>query len=643
MGHKAGTAKGGWKHLAFLAAPLSLALALRLWRITAQSFWFDEGWTSWAISRSWSAMFDLLARDNHPPLYFTLLRLWAAVFGSSDLALRGFSALADLGTVAILFALGRRFWNPVVGFLAALVAAVSPPLVMYAQEARMYASLACLVALATYSLGRLAESDRPVQRRWLGLYLVSMAAALYTHHEAWLAFGAQMLFALALGIARRQKGPLIGGLLVILLYLPCLPLTIRQLVTARGMTWKPLLQPQQVLRDFWLFLNLGNAWQSGAVPRITWGPLFLIAAGLGLGWRSSPRNWLLLAFSLALPVLLTCAIASRVAFYVARYLLFVAPFYYLLLAVGAWEVVSLFPQRIRWAAAPALALLLATVALPMGRELVRYYRGQGPLKADFRAVAAHIEGAARPGDGLALVQTAPAFLHYYRGDLAWEAFPSISMEDYVSSEEEVARKLKAIARPGAVVWWVGYDQNVADPQNLVEAQLREHGNYWDEAWWHATQAQQPIRVAAYVIKDTGFGPEPRTPVGANFKGQLELTDYHIQRDWKGNIFVALWWKVLAKPDRDFIAFVHLLDSDGKIIAQGDRIPMNNLFPVSRWRPGQIWRDEHKLKVSKDLDLSQCQLRLGLCWGEKGENQLEIIAGPGKGEPFLIVPAQSSPW
>ena len=129
------------KKLALAGLILLMAFLLRARGITTQSFSFDEGWTSWAISLGWGEMIDLLARDNHPPLYFLLLRGWAAAFGQSDLALRGFSLVADLGTVILVYLLGKKLWNEEVGLLAMAIAAFSPPLIMYAQEAHMYSCL----------------------------------------------------------------------------------------------------------------------------------------------------------------------------------------------------------------------------------------------------------------------------------------------------------------------------------------------------------------------------------------------------------------------------------------------------------------------------------------------------------------------
>ncbi len=618
-------------------ALVALALALRLVRLAAQSFWYDEGWTSWAINQSWRGMMDLLARDNHPPLYFVLLRPWAAVLGHGDAALRAFSILPDLGTVALLYALGRRLWSTGVGAVAALLAAISPPLVMYAQEARMYSLVAGLVVAATYCLAGMSTAAATTRRRWALLYALCMAGALYSHHDAWLAFGAQGAILLILAARRRDRLPLVAGALVVVLYLPLLPLTLHQIGVARGMGYKPHIPPLLMLEDLWLFLNLGTAVAGQAPNPLTQGGVALAAAGLALGWRLGKGRLGLLVLGMALPILAACAVQSRMAFYTDRYLLFLAPFYALLMALGAWALAAPLAGRARWLGALALALLVALPAAPMGYALLRYYRGQGPLKADFRAVAAHLEEAARPGDALVLVGTGPPLLQYYHGGLAWQCLPEISVEDYVSDEQEIVRKLKAIAKPGATIWWVGCGWDIVDPQGLVEAQLRAHCTFWDERGWQASPAQTPIRVAAYVVRDTDFAPLPRTAIGAGF-GPVRLTAYGLQRDSKHRLHVALWWHTLTCPEIDYNVFVHLIDAEGNILAQGDRVPLNPYYSIRDWRPGQVWFDNHTLRLPDGADVGGLRLRIGLSRGAKGLEQLRVVDGPWRGQSYIIVPA-----
>src|SRR5690349_1883038 len=72
---------------------LALALALRLYRLGAQSLWLDEGGT-WAevtgrTGKGWLALLgELFSKDAAYPLYHLLLRAWVTLAGDSEWALR---------------------------------------------------------------------------------------------------------------------------------------------------------------------------------------------------------------------------------------------------------------------------------------------------------------------------------------------------------------------------------------------------------------------------------------------------------------------------------------------------------------------------------------------------------------------------
>src|SRR3954469_10079045 len=94
-----------------------LALLPRLYRLDAQSLWLDEGGT-WSevtgrTGKGWLALLgELWSKDAGYPLYHILLKIWVAVAGDSEWALRFPSALAGAATVAVMYyatcELGRR-------------------------------------------------------------------------------------------------------------------------------------------------------------------------------------------------------------------------------------------------------------------------------------------------------------------------------------------------------------------------------------------------------------------------------------------------------------------------------------------------------------------------------------------------------
>src|SRR4029079_4732359 len=81
---------------------LAAGLALRLYRLGAQSLWLDEGAT-WAevtgrTGKGWLALRgELFSKDAAYPLYHIMLKVWVGLVGDSEWALRLPSALAGGG------------------------------------------------------------------------------------------------------------------------------------------------------------------------------------------------------------------------------------------------------------------------------------------------------------------------------------------------------------------------------------------------------------------------------------------------------------------------------------------------------------------------------------------------------------------
>lgn len=74
--------------------------------------------------------------------------------------------------------------------------------------------------------------------------------------------------------------------------------------------------------------------------------------------------------------------------------------------------------------------------------------------------------------------------------------------------------------------------------------------------------------------------------------------------------VTLYWRVIAPLAEDYVVFAHLLDGTGSLIAQGDGPPLNNDYPTSYWRSGEMLIDPHVIALTDDLPID-AHLQVGL--------------------------------
>jgi 4-amino-4-deoxy-L-arabinose transferase-like glycosyltransferase len=211
---------------AWLVVALLIGLLLRLPELGSRPMWYDEAFSVLFSSTGPKSMLygtltpvEGVAADVHPLLYYTILWGWMKIAGTSALAVRSLSVLIGLGIIVVGWRLALNLFNRRAADLSAVLLAISPFEIHYAQEARMYALLALLCLLTALFYQRGISSGR--WRDWIGFGLFA-GLSMYAHI---LAGG----FLLSLGIAwliwhrfRRAKQFLAGVGLAILMYAPWL-------------------------------------------------------------------------------------------------------------------------------------------------------------------------------------------------------------------------------------------------------------------------------------------------------------------------------------------------------------------------------------------------------------------------------------
>lgn len=114
--------------------------------------WYDElvSYKEASHSDLLSTIIYTLKTDVHLPVYPALLHLWSKIFSFSDVALRAFSALFGVLTVAAAYLAGRELKSKEAGMWCAGVFAINSFMIYYSQEVRLYSLLIFLITLLTY-------------------------------------------------------------------------------------------------------------------------------------------------------------------------------------------------------------------------------------------------------------------------------------------------------------------------------------------------------------------------------------------------------------------------------------------------------------------------------------------------------------
>lgn len=497
--------------LATIGLFVLIAFAVRAVSLDAQSLWRDEVDALRFATVPWSKMLSTFTRPGwNGPLYFLLLRGWVTLAGTSEYAMRFFSLTFGVLCVPLVYTLGRRLFNWLVGLLTALLVATSPYLTWYGQEVKMYTLVPALALLALYGLRRAIEGGG---WHWWVVQVVATSLAFYSHILTALLIPVQVLLYFAWwSQARRQW---VGALISLAcLTLPYLPLVVWQaslVLQTRETGFYPysLSEMVHILLNGWSTGLLGWGWPWGAVlmgALAVWG---LVSPTLPM--RGGRTGRLALLAWLATPLLAVWLISLRQPLFTDRYLIWAAPAFYLLVALR----LASFWRFGGWGRC-VVVFLVSIILVLNGSNL--WQQATTSLKSDFRAAAAYIanyhtsNGPAAlqaPDEGeytytmyLPLVVTDRhafdaliifqipygryTFDYYFPADeYPWAEglYTNHRAPDgsYLMSEQEAAYRMREMTAGYNLVWLVATETRMWDERGLVQAWLEANGERVDEA------------------------------------------------------------------------------------------------------------------------------------------------------------------
>lgn len=124
---------------------------------------------------------------------------------------------------------------------------------------------------------------------------------------------------------------------------------------------------------------------------------------------------------------------------------------------------------------------------------------------------------------------------------------------------------------------------------------------------------------------------PENPTHYTFGNLIVLDGYTLKMD--SNLDITLFWERAAPIPGDYTVFVHILDSNGKILAQQDQQPMKGANPTSLWAAHEQVVDPYLFELGPD----SAQIEVGLYSAETGA-RLGVLDASGRAiGDHLILP------
>ncbi|HTP08686.1 MAG TPA: hypothetical protein VMP08_10570 [Anaerolineae bacterium] len=77
--------------------------------------------------------------------------------------------------------------------------------------------------------------------------------------------------------------------------------------------------------------------------------------------------------------------------------------------------------------------------------------------------------------------------------------------------------------------------------------------------------------------------------------------------------IAATWSAQQPIQKPYTIFIHLLDAQGRLIAQYDGMPVNAAWPTTCWQPQHAFSDQYRLTLPADITPGDYRLSLGFYW------------------------------
>lgn len=615
-----------------LVAIVLVSFALRVFRLDAQSLWYDEAFSVYLAHFDLAEITTRTAADIQPPLYYYLLNLWIVLAGDSEFAVRFVSLVFGVLTVPLMFVTARRLFNRIAALIGAFIAMLSPLYLWYSQEARMYTLITFLLLLSSYAMLR-ALSPSPskgdysprsgakwggwAEGKWWALFALANIFAMYTHYFAFVVIAFQFLFSAycLLHSAYRSNFKYYASqiglafLAIIFAFLPWLP-NVNARFGQDASYWRGELKLDEAVRHIFINFTVGESVLEAQGQWIAVGWLICLVVG-SVSWivasrksqaasRQSPEKIsqspnhpiIFLILYLVIPLGLLLFLFSRNPKFNARYLMIASPAFFLLLSAGLASFLSFARSSnvfARFASFAFIALTSAFILLTSAFAIRNAYFDTAFTKADFRGVANYIQQNIAPNEAIILTSghLFPAFNYYYKGDARQIRLPDDATlnADHVLGYD-AATVLNQTAAGARGAWVVLWQDEVVDPNGIVPLLLSSRGKEQkiESSFWQVKLRHWTLQPNAKFSTQ----PEPGFKSEANFKNEIKLLGYDVPTPTPADVGASfnLYFQALGSLDDDYLVSLRVRDAQGNLWGKLDRRPAGYNYPSMRWKKGE---------------------------------------------------------
>lgn len=406
-----------------------ISLAISFYTLTRQSIRLDEAQSLWVAAKTIPGILAYISMDVHVPLYELILHSWLQIFGINIIWARILSYIFFIASLPVLYFVSRQATSKTIALLTVMLYSLSPFIVWYSFEARMYTLFTLVTCISHYFFLKIIKTNG--QRGEVG-YFFSTLLGLFTHYFFTLLILSQIVY-LFIWIQDKKseqwvifeeyKPKELLKNIFIPLFLAGLffvPWGIYFIIQGAAAATQPLIPPSSVYNLLQTVINFLFGFQSATVQTLLialW-PLSVIPIFFIFSKRKAeiPFNNIKYFIVVTLfPIILVFVISFIKPVFLIRYLIFTAPSFFI---IFSWILFQLSRQI-------SQALLVLFAFIMLGFLFFQNASNATPVKEDYRGAANYISKKASAGDVIAISSpfTIYPFEYYYKGQAVIETIP----------------------------------------------------------------------------------------------------------------------------------------------------------------------------------------------------------------------------
>lgn len=164
---------------------------------------------------------------------------------------------------------------------------------------------------------------------------------------------------------------------------------------------------------------------------------------------------------------------------------------------------------------------------------------------------------------------------------------------------------------------------------------------WEGAWqWPTAPRQGPVAWSWEVTfpEDDPLGARNTIGLPVNFGSVMEFTGHYRSADSPAageTLEMVLYWRLMAKPERPYTIFAHLLNAGGQVVAGYDA----NHYPTAFWQEGggEALLSYFPLDIPSDVPPGVYQVEIGVYHQPTGERLPVLKEGQMVADRLLLAP------